>query len=374
MVALAMISGAFLNGNVNTLAASSKEVEEAAEITSGVNAEERAAAAARAKDPAWKPSCAEVGLIQIGDSKQPGALKNFCLNAEGNILACFVPNDAAGSSTGKNAPVIRVYSPKGELLKTLPIEIRAGVIAVSRDGSIFVAGDGRLLKLDAAGKMLASAPSPVANEPVSIGKDVEEMIKQSKRPFEEEMGRMKASLEKRRADVTGLAVTEEDVFMAVGSPNDFSYRVYRLDHALENPKLVVEKLRGCCGQMDIQAHAGKLWIAHNSRHQVESRDRDGKEISKFGKAGKLKATEFGSCCEPKNLRVLANGDILAAESEPNPCIKRFSASGEFLGVVAVFKVEKPECVRVTVEASPDGSRFYLLDVKRDAIVVFGTKS
>ena len=32
MVALAMISGAFLNGNVNTLAASSKEVEEAAEI------------------------------------------------------------------------------------------------------------------------------------------------------------------------------------------------------------------------------------------------------------------------------------------------------------------------------------------------------
>ena len=32
MVALAMISGAFLNGNVNTLAASSKEVEEAARI------------------------------------------------------------------------------------------------------------------------------------------------------------------------------------------------------------------------------------------------------------------------------------------------------------------------------------------------------
>lgn len=374
MVALAMISGAFLNGNVNTLAASSKEVEEAAEITSGVNAEERAAAVARAKDPAWKPSCAEVGLIQIGDSKQPGALKNFCLNAEGNILACFVPNDAANSSAGKNAPAIRVYSPKGELLNTLPIEIKAGVIAVARDGSIFVAGDGRLLKLDAAGKMLASAPSPVANKAVSIGKEVEEMIKQSKRPFAEEMERMKASLEKRRADVTGLAVTEEDVFMAVGSPNDFSYQVYRFDHALENPKLVVEKLRGCCGQMDIQAHDGNLWIAHNSRHQVESRDRDGKELSKFGKAGKVKATEFGACCEPKNVRVLANGDILAAESEPDPCIKRFSASGQFLGVVAILKVDKPECVRVTVEASPDGSRFYLLDVKRDAIVVFGTKS
>jgi hypothetical protein len=130
MIALAMISGALLNGNLNTLAASSKDVEEAAE--SGLGAEERAVAVARGKDPAWKPSCAEVGLIQIGDSKQPGALKNFCLNAEGNILACFVPNDAANSSAGKNAPAIRVYSPKGELLKTLPIEIKAGVIAVGR--------------------------------------------------------------------------------------------------------------------------------------------------------------------------------------------------------------------------------------------------
>src|SRR5436190_157590 len=167
ILALTLISGAFLNGTVNSTAATSKEAAEAAAMMSG----------ARERDPAWKPACAEVGVIQIGDSKQPGALKNFCLNAEGNILACFVPNDAANSSAGKNAPAIRVYSPKGELLNTLPIEIKAGVIAVGRDGSIFVAGDGRLLKLDAAGKMLASAPSPVANEPVSIGKDVEEMIK-----------------------------------------------------------------------------------------------------------------------------------------------------------------------------------------------------
>ena len=360
MIALAVISGACLNGNLNIMAANSKEVDEATAMMGNIEAEQRAAAAARAKDPAWKPTCGEVGVIQIGDSKKPGALKNFCLNAEGNILACF----------GEG---IRVYSPKGELLKTLPLEIKPGAICVAKDGSIFAAGDGRVLKLDAGGKVLASAASPVAKEPVSITKELEEMLKQSGRPIKEEMALMKTNLELRRADVTGLAVTDQDVFMAVGAPSDFTYRVYRFDHALKNPKLVVEKLRGCCGQMDIQSHDGKLWIPHNARHSVESRDRDGKELSKFGKSGKVKANDFGGCCEPKNMRVLPNGDILAAESGPPTCIKRFSASGKFIEVVAV-STAKGDCVRVTVEVSPDGSRYYLLDTTRDAIRVFRAKS
>src|SRR5687767_7310417 len=64
-----------------------------------------AAAAARAKDKAWKPSSKEVGLIQIGDEKNPGSLLNYCLNKEGNILAGFVPKDSKGA--------IREYSPEG---------------------------------------------------------------------------------------------------------------------------------------------------------------------------------------------------------------------------------------------------------------------
>ena len=185
---------------------------------------------------------------------------------------------------------------------------------------------------------------------------------------------MKTSLEKRRAEVTGLTVTEQDVFMAVPAPSDFSYRVYRLDHALQNPKLVVEKLRGCCGQMDIQSHDGKLWIPHNARHAVECHDRDGQELSKFGKAGRVKAPDFGGCCEPKNLRVLPNGDFLAAESGPPTCIKRFSASGKFKEVVALVNDSKGDCVRVTVEMSPDGRRYYMLDTTRDVIRIFAAKS
>jgi hypothetical protein len=371
MVALAVVSAACFNG---WLAGGLARAQDAVTMMNSYEQEQREADAARAKDAAWKPACTEVGLIQVGDSKKPGALKNFCLDAEGNILAAFAPDE----TSAKNKPAIRVYSPKGELQRTLPLEFKAGAICVAKDGTIFAAGDGKLVKLDASGKVLASAASPVASEPVVISKEMEDMAKQmaqqTKRPLKEEMAQMKANLEKRRAEVTGLAVTDQDVFMAVPAPNDYTFRVYRLSLALQEPKLVVDSLRGCCGQMDVQSHDGKMWIPHNARHQVESHDRDGKELLKFGKEGKVKAADFGGCCEPKNLRVLPNGDILAAESGPPTCIKRFSADGKFKGVVAVANNTKGDCVRVTVEMSPDGSKYYMLDTTKDAIRVFGTKN
>jgi len=264
------------------------------------------------------------------------------------------------------------------LLKTLPLDIKPEAICVAGDGSIFAAGDGKILKLDQSGKVIASADSPVAREAVVMDKEVEDMVKdtakQTRSSYKDQLAKMKTSLENRRSNVTGLAVTDQDVFMAVPAPSDFSFRVYRFNHDLAEPKLVVEKLRGCCGQMDIQSHDGKLWIPHNARHAVEAHDRDGKELAKFGKAGRVKPSEFGGCCEPKNLRVLADGDILAAESGPPTCIKRFSADGKFKEVVALINDSKGDCVRVTVERSPDGSRYYMLDTTKGAIHVFAAKN
>ena len=88
----------------------------------------------------------------------------------------------------------------------------------------------------------------------------------------------------------------------------------------------------------------------------------------------LKASDFGGCCEPKCLRVLPGGDVLTAESGPPTCIKRFSSTGEFIEVVAVVPGAKGDCVRVTVAASPDGSRYYMLDTTKDVIRVFAAKN
>ncbi|MGV3754649.1 MAG: hypothetical protein ACO1QS_04655 [Verrucomicrobiota bacterium] len=358
LIMLAVITGACLQTEVLAQGLTMEEYQK----------QQKAAADARATDPMWKPATVEVGKLQIGDKRTPGSLKNFCLNAEGNILACY--NTPTGAAKGGS---LKMFSPKGELLKTWPLEIGPEAVAVAKDGTIFAAGDGKLVKLDATGKVLATVVSPVASVPVVITKEMEEMIKQSGRSGPSEIENMKRALEQRRTSVTGLTVTDKDVFMAVPTPNEFTFQVYRFDHALQNPKVVVEKLRGCCGQMDIQSHNGNLWIPHNARHAVEARDRDGKQITKFGSAGKVKADDFGGCCEPKNLRVLANGEVLVAESGPPTCIKRFSAAGKFIEVVAL--VDGPsECVRVTVAVSPDGGRFYMLDTHNDAIRIFGPKT
>ena len=125
MVALGVISGACLSGSVAKAAEGETTV-----VGGSYEAQQKAAAAAREKDPAWKAACTEVGLIKVGEGGKSGALKNFCLDAEGNILACYAPEGA--KSSGKNAAGIRVYSPKGELLRTMPLEIKPTAIEIGR--------------------------------------------------------------------------------------------------------------------------------------------------------------------------------------------------------------------------------------------------
>ena len=345
------------------------------------NAEMQAAMAAQRKDPAWKPKYQEIALIQVGKRGKGGSLHNYCLNTNGNILACcggkFVRmlDEQQGRTQNVSDPAeIRVFSATGNPIASWPMDQKLQAICVGRDGAIFAAGSGRILRLDQTGKVIASAVSPVADAPIVMGPDIEVMLKQMHRDNDTERRKMKEQLQQRRADFTGIAVTDQDVFVCVPTPNDFTFRVYRFDHDLKASKLILEKLRGCCGQMDIQAYDGNLWVPHNARHRVECHDRDGKEIAQFGQAGRVKPQQFGGCCEPKNIRFTSHGDIIAAESGPPTCLKRFSRDGKFLGVLGMVSGSKGDCVRVTVEVSPDETRFYMLDTTKDAIHVFGSKS
>ena len=326
-------------------------------------------AVARDRDPAWKPVCQEVSVIRVGEQSRAGNLHNFCLATNGNILACW------GSSqfrSGEAEAQIKVFTSEGELVTSWPLPSTPEAICVDRDGNTFVGGAGRLLKLDAAGKILITADSPVAGKTVELDKAAMEALTQRKM-HSTELERYKQGLEQRKQSITGLAVTDEDVFVACPSVSDFTFTVYRLDRQLEHPELVVKGLRGCCGQMDIQAKDGKLWIPHNARHRVECYDRTGKKLLGFGKTDRRAADGFGGCCEPKNLRLGNDGKIYAAESGPPVVIKRFSAAGEFETVAALPKF-KSDCVRVTVEVSPDCKRLYILSTGEDAIHVLAANN
>ena len=72
-------------------------------------------AQARSADPAWKPATEEVAVIQVGDKGKGGRLHNFCLDTNGNILACWGTSETAA----KNALAqIKVFSPDGKFLYT----------------------------------------------------------------------------------------------------------------------------------------------------------------------------------------------------------------------------------------------------------------
>ena len=322
----------------------------------------------RSSDPAWKPKSEEIAVIQVGDKDKAGNLHNFCLQTNGNILACWGEEaEVSKTDTGQ----IRVFTPEGKPAGTWSLPTVPQAICVDSDGTIFVGGSGQLFKLDAAGKVLVSAESPVGGKPINLNKgELETMF--NRKLTEQEVEQYRKSLEQRKRTVTGIAVSGEDVFVACPSTTDFSFSVYRLTRELKEPKLVVKGLRGCCGQMDIQAKNGKLWIPHNAKHRVEAYDRDGKRLVSFGKTDRMAADGFGGCCEPKNIRIANDGNIYAAESGPPVSIKRFTPEGKFEGVAALPKF-KSDCVRVTVEVSADCKRFYILSTGEDAIHVLAAK-
>src|SRR5690349_3565154 len=186
------------------------------DIPMTMDAQMRAAEEAQRKDPAWKPALEQITQIQVGKNRNPGSVHNYCLNTDGNILACCGGKTEHGTEPAE----IRVFSPEGKQVATWPLEETPQAICVAGKGEIFVAGGGRIIELDQKGKVVASAASPVANEPVVLGEAVEEMLKEMSRmnngakfDINAQRKQMKEQLEARRANVTGIAVTERDVFV-----------------------------------------------------------------------------------------------------------------------------------------------------------------
>ena len=158
---------------------------------------------ARNADPAWKPTHEQTAVIKIDAGGKQLPLNNFCLNTDGNILACcggerieYVQDKQSGEYEPKTIgepAEIRVLSPDGKLLKTWPVEFKPEAICVADDGTIFVAGGGQMAKLDQEGKVLfggqvAADGRPAADAPVARRKSDQGRQSRQGSP-EEEVGR-----------------------------------------------------------------------------------------------------------------------------------------------------------------------------------------
>jgi hypothetical protein len=169
---------------------------------------------------------------------------------------------------------------------------------------------------------------------------------------------------------TGLAATSEDVFISCTKTEGYGYDVWRLNHELAEPKVVVKDLGGCCGQLDIQTDGVHLIVAENTKFEVGYYDRDGKRLHGWGK--RVRNDEgFGSCCNPMNVRCCDNGDVLTAESSIGH-IKRFNPKGELVAFIGTAKVAGG-CKHVAIGFDAEKNFHYMMNEDRSHVAVLVPK-
>lgn len=172
----------------------------------------------------------------------------------------------------------------------------------------------------------------------------------------------------RARSVRSIAVTDHFIFVCTPPPKGYGNEVWRMDADFENPKVVVKKLSGCCGQMNIGATGDKLVVPENGRMKVHVYDVEGKQLESWGDRDSDNADSgFGSCCNPMNIAFDAEGNILTSESSVG-AIKRFKQNGEYLGLVARSSIV-PGCNHTPIGLSLDGKKAYMLDLTRKQIIV-----
>jgi hypothetical protein len=343
---------------------------------------------------------------------RPVKLETFCVGPDNNLWMCC-------AGTGADKGLVMVYSGEGEMLHSFPLKFIPQALNFSPDGKLFVAGSGKVAKMTSEGKVELEIDAPnIGNQEEALAalkKENEKRIKEqtkaaraqlerleeqiakleivpedeeekaktrrerrlkllnvSKKQFEDAAANMAQAVDAsgsmaRWANATGLAATEDDVFVSCPMLTGFGYAIWRLDHNLENAKSILDGVGGCCGQLDIQTDGENLLIAENTKFQVGFYDRDGKRLNGWGKRSRNDDEGFGSCCNPMNVRCCSNGEILTAESSIGH-IKRFSQAGEYLGFVGTAKVAGG-CKHVAIGFDPTRNWHYMMNEDRSHVAV-----
>lgn len=371
----------------------------------------------------------QVRFIQPEHNGKPIELNTFCLDKSGNILACVggdtveyvaAEDGSFETKTISSPKLLQTYSPDGKLLHEVSLDFKPTAVNQAPNGTIFVAGSGRIANVSSEGKLLLVADSPHLGDLAEMKKKAEEaakvqmdqltgsltaqierldttLTKLKEKPAEELTDRDKLRLKtlqeqkqmycdqekemqtmyssyfsadamlERVLEITSMAVTSKDVFLCCGSSEGHGYEVWRTNHELSSPKKVVDSLGGCCGQCDIQANEDHLILAENTKFQVGLLNRDGERVTSFGQQDRTSQDGFGSCCNPMNVRCCSNGDILTAESSIG-YIKRFDSEGKFLGTVGKAKIGGG-CKHVAIGFDEKRDHYYIQYEDRNQICV-----
>lgn len=392
---------------------------------------------------------AQARLIKVVE--HPGEkLTTFAVDQDGRVLAGVVGD----------APSIRVYDPQGDRVADWKLPIPPEAVNVGPQGDVFVAGQGKLLKLDGGGTVKLDKQAPNMPQAAAAAADIrqrvlnrrealvankiqgeiktykkrlaameqkiadidQELFKLDQRELEEqsaaeaaEIDTARTALQKRRATcaklrekieynlvnpptlrrvaagqpakeapppvpvvdmeqliaaqmrIASISASKDEVFFACSSSTGTGFDVWRTDYQFARGRKIGESLRGCCGQLDVQANDNGIYVAENTRHRVRGFNRDGGELLEFGSRERGRDDGFDGCCNPMNVAFGDDGSVYTAESGSGR-IKRFTAAGVFMELVGQVELV-PGCKKVSIAVSPRGDQVYMLDITRGHIVV-----
>lgn len=129
----------------------------------------------------------------------------------------------------------------------------------------------------------------------------------------------------------------------------------------------------CCGIFDaaVDSRSGKIYVANLGAHRVEIIDPSNPKSKKFwGQAGD-NPEEFCGCCNPTNITIASNGDIITSE-KTIPRIKIYSPEGKLKILIGANNFNG-DCANMYV-AVDSKNNIYAVDNAENCIRVFSVSN
>jgi hypothetical protein len=306
----------------------------------------------------------------------------------------------------------------GEPRHTMPLPFASKGVTVAPDGGVIAVGDDRVVIFSQAGEQMAEAEAPHFNlteeELAELREEIAEQQREQtearrqgyetivasraeleKVPEEERTPRQKRELAQANAmarsfeamlaraeasaddavamglanarTIHRVAASRDHLFLVAREPAGQGFGVWRCGRDFASPEKIIDGLRGCCGQMDVQVIGDDLVIAENARHHVAVYGLDGEPRRTFGEGSRTDIRKgFGGCCNPMNACPGPDGTLLLSES--NGLVKQFASDGTLVEILGAANVQ-PGCKNSSIGFSTDGSRLYYLDVQKGEVLV-----
>jgi hypothetical protein len=169
--------------------------------------------------------------------------------------------------------------------------------------------------------------------------------------------------------ITTVAVTDDAVLLG-DATNRCIHRYDRRGKFL-NDIGKDNKMRGFMlpnGHMDFAVGSGgTIHLAHSGKHRVERYAQTGELLGQWGRFDGVDPAGFAGCCNPTNLALTAEGNIVVTEKAP-PRVKLYDTEGKLRAVFGE-KDFNPSCKNMDVAVDPAG-RIHVVDTAALQVVVY----